>query len=86
MINFDEIQEQQIESEELYFNPGFLQKQTATIYSVLPNALSLHADPDIFSNPDLVAGGSFFQLNLNVIQQSRSIYNGLDFLGDVGGL
>ena len=63
-----------------------MQKQTATIYSVLNKANSLQTDPEIFDNPELVVGGSFFQLNLDVIQQSRSIYNGLDFLGDVGGL
>ena len=73
----------QIESDEYFFNPGWFREKTNSIFTILQQPRQ--DTSSLFSTKNLLGG---FQVSLHpdVEIHKRSIYNALDFLGDVGGL
>ena len=73
--------QEDIESDELFFNPGWFNSKEYSSYSLetgkFEQALN---DPEL----DIFALGIYS--DPIVIKRSRAIYNTLDLLGDVGGL
>ena len=68
-----------MESDESYFGFGVSSREE-TFYPLLKYKQTLD-----YSVPDSL-GGFSIGMSLDVVNNSRSIYNALDFLGDVGGL
>ena len=76
---FIKVVTQEIESEQRFFNPGVFSSE---------NYMSYHIEPAHYKVPPMP--GSIYSLMIYaedaIIHKSRTIYNVLDFLGDVGGL
>ena len=64
----------------------FYRKALAAGQKGLSVAFDLATHRGYDSDHERVVGCNFFQLDLDVVQHKRSIYNFLDLMGDVGGL
>ena len=71
------LQEHQVDSDELFFNPGWFDSTEKSIYSW---------NTSTRKDQSRSAGGAILQVNPDVVINKRSVYNMLDLLGDVGGL
>ena len=74
------LQKQTIQSEDLFFDPGWFGSEQETIYSL--RASNDKLDPFNLNVIAIVGIG----LDKFVVNHSRAIYNALDFVGDIGGL
>lgn len=74
------IQKHMIESDDLFFNPGWFGAEEDIIFN-----LKKDTQPILTQNPNAIALLGF-SLHKSVVSHSRAIYNVLDFLGDIGGL
>lgn len=64
----------------MYFNPGWFSPSESTFFAINPNFV------DQPQNKLNVVGRIVLQVDPDRINHQRTIYNLLDFLGDVGGL
>ena len=69
-----------IESDEIFFNPGWFPFKEKTLYRVEESKSKLPIENENILRTIFVTAAT------ERIESSRSIYNLLDFLGDVGGL
>ena len=75
--------EQSIESGELFFNPGWFNLKEETIFNVQEGATTIKV---LGYEGQKIVSGITFGASLDKQTFKRSIYNALNFLGDVGGL
>ena len=75
--------EQSIESGELFFNPGWFNLKEETIFNVQEGATTIKV---LGYEGQKIVSGITFGASLDRKTFKRSIYNALNFLGDVGGL
>ena len=68
-----------MDSDELFYNPGWFASTEKSIFSWDFKTTDLGAERDLI-------GGAVFQMDPHVYIHERSVYNYLDLLGDVGGL
>ena len=72
---------EEIDSDTIFFNPGWFSSELHEFYK-LEDEGDLPRD---VTNPDSIIQ-IFISLDSLINSRSRSIYNVLDFLGDIGGL
>ena len=73
------VAENLIESEEQFFNPGWFNPTDHRFFSLTKGGRRPIIDSDS-------VGGLHIEMDIDQTIYKRSIYNALDFLGDVGGL
>ena len=78
-LEVHKLEEHQIDSDENYFNPGWF--GTIVLQYFYLNDKSVSAQ-----STQYYVGGVIIEMDINLHEHKRSIYNLLDFLGDVGGL
>ena len=79
-----ETTENVIESDESFFNPGWFASKELTMYEWKMSSKTFKTSG--FFEGKTIIGGMMAQISSTRVNHSRSIYNFLDFLGDVGGL
>ena len=85
--NIYEIQKHSIESDDLFFNLGYVESTKADFFSLQESPLRKMTQVDgNVEEEGIFVGGTLITINMDQFIHKRSIYNFLDFLGDVGGL
>ena len=79
-----EATENSIDTDEYFFNPGWFSSNEIKIFEWEFTTYTFKSRS--FFTGDRIVGGFIAQISPSLIVRKRSIYNFLDFLGDVGGL
>ena len=76
--------EHRIETDEYFFNPGWFSSREVTLFELKLTIDNIKV-PNAFDK-DTIVGGFFIDIDPTFVSHQRSIYNFLDFMGDIGGL